>query len=376
MAAFIRSRGAIYTVALFSLLSVVIGMLSLPAAAEEAAVSVGAEGWTGRPVPPPSQVPDPISGPISDNVPSGEIAANTLPVGLRNAQPSHQSYLKFDLPSLEPDSFVTSMQLTLTEEGNGAGDPTGVLACLVLADWPAEAGFAWSERPEADPDVCSAGAAAENGTWSFDLGFQASQWLEDGVQNFGIALLPRGNENLPVGQPDPSTTQYLVSFGGVEAENPPVVTLEFEPPLPPFEPEPQPEPEFVPPPPAQAPSQPPPSNTGSSSTNSGGFFSAPTFEPPAGEVAEPAPEVAPPAQDGTAQPQPQPVGAPAAAQEPVTTPAYVWFLIPLGLLGVLVLGRSLTEDAVLVSGREGATTRLLERRRAGGDTSAAPAFQV
>ncbi|MBW3664033.1 MAG: DNRLRE domain-containing protein [Actinobacteria bacterium] len=369
---------------LFTAVAVAAGAGTTSAAfGEEAEASVQQEGWAAQRNDPSQPVEDELGGNLGpvpvDPVAPATVPPGSLPVGLAAGEPEWKSFLQFDLSAVPFDATIDSFVITLTEVEPGES-LTGVEVCAINDLWAEGANQKWSNAPEHD---CAFSAdvvgPADDGTWTADLTNVARAWQDVIIPNNGIVLLPKSAANLPSGTPTPEEANWRVQFAGVTLEGAPTAQVEYtvtESPSPP-----------PPPPPAAA----PPADSGQAGgadtgTSSQPFFgNAPSFEPQAGPAFTPpvagdegalAPEVAP---DAGQQPVPETVAAPAVAGD-AETPAYVWALIPLFLLGMLMLGRSLTDTTpVAVTRREGATTRLIRNRRGPAADALAPSepsFQV
>lgn len=347
-----------------------------------------------------TQLPDQPPPPENPTVPP-----NTLPAGMQNAEHQYRSAIKFDLSSVPAGAQVDSFTIVL-HENSSTGTVTGLEACAFTEDF-AEGGnqdmnedlpefscvfSADGVQPEEDdPDTDQ----DETAQWIFDMPDTAQSWVSDdperGIDNHGLVIQYVPPPNLDVGEPDPTQSSGRIFFDGPETDNPPVATIQYT--------EGSGEDEQTGTVDLE-PAEPPASDSGDTSGDSGGvaqtsdssgggggdgfgFASSPQFESepsqsqPAPEVAqEPAPEVAEPegsggdAQDTAAAPQTEPVA--------VTTPWYVWALVPIGLAALYVLSRSLTAEPQIAVEREGVMTRLIERRRAEAATASAgePIVQV
>ena len=334
------------------------------------------------------EVPDQEPPPANPTVPP-----NTLPAGMQNAEHQYRSAIKFDLSAVPAGAEVDSFTFAL-HENSSSGTVTGLEACAFTADFAEGANQHMNDLPEVscifstqaekpeedDPDT----ERDETAYWIFEMPDTAQSWLTDpsegGIENHGLVIQYIPPPNLQVGEPDPTQSSGRIFFDGPESETPPVATIEYtvgsgeqdsgtvelEPVAPP----------------AQSDSSSSGGTDGSTSGSSGsgfGFASSPQFESqpsqsqPGPEIAqEPAPEVAD--ESGGGEPAPEtaePVAAPASQQVPVTTPAYVWALIPLGFAALYVLSRSLTAEPQVAVEREGVMTRLIERRRAEASSSSA-----
>lgn len=327
------------------------------------------------------EVPDQDPPPENPTVPP-----NTLPAGMQNAEHQYRSAVKFDLSSVPAGVEVESFSIVL-HENSSSGTVTGLEACAFNEDFAEGGNQDMQSMPEVNCIFSAQGHQAEENDpdteqdetalWVFEMPDTAQSWLTDpsegGIANHGLVIQYIPPPNLQVGEPDPTQSSGRIFFDGPESDNPPVATIQYTEAAGEDE-----QSENV----ELEPAAPPASDTGGSSSGGGtetsgssgegeggfGFASSPQFESepsqsqPAPEVAqEPAPEVADPqepagdAQDTAAAPQTEPVA--------VTTPWYVWALVPIGLAALYVLSRSLTAEPQIAVEREGVMTRLIERRR-------------
>lgn len=341
-----------------------------------------------------TQLPDQPPPPANPTVPP-----NTLPAGMQNAEHQYRSAIKFDLSSVPSGAQVDSFTIVLHEHSS-SGTVTGLEACAFTEDF-AEGGNQDMNKdlPEFSCVFSAQGDKAEENDpeteqdetalWTFEMPDTAESWLTDdpaegGIDNHGLVIQYVPPPNLDVGEPDPTKSSGRIFFDGPESDNPPVATIQYTQGSGEDE-----QSGTV----ALEPAEPPASDDGGTSGDSGGaaqtsdssggggvgFASSPQFESepsqsqPAPEVAqEPAPEVADPQGsegDTAAAPQTEPVA--------VTTPWYVWALVPIGLAALYVLSRSLTAEPQIAVEREGVMTRLIERRRAeAAGSSLEPMVQV
>ncbi|MBW3561521.1 MAG: DNRLRE domain-containing protein [Actinobacteria bacterium] len=337
------------------------------------------------------EVPDQSPPPANPTVPP-----DTLPAGMQNAEHQYRSAIKFDVSTVPAGAQVDSFTIAL-HENSSSGTVTGLEACAFTADFAEGGNQNMKDLPEFSCIFSAQGQKAEEDDpnteqdetafWIFDMADTAQSWLTDptegGIQNHGLVIQYIPPPNLQVGEPDPTQSSGRIFFDGPESETPPVATIEYtvgsgeqdsgtvelEPAAPP----------------AQSDSSSSGGTDDSSSGSGVGFASSPQFESqpsqsqPGPEIAqEPAPEVA---DDSGGEPAPEtaePAAAPASQQVPVTTPAYVWALIPIGFAALYVLSRSLTAEPQVAVEREGVMTRLIERRRAEASSSSAgePLMQV
>ena len=344
-------------VALLTAGVLVASALVFPALAEDTAADIVSYGWASDPGAAPGQA-DPLTDPLEDAGTQGAdtVPPGSVPVGLRAGSPSHVSFLKFDVSSIPSEAQISSATLTLTEV-QASPNITSILSCRLTAPFEEGEGQAFAKRPAFDEFGCNGVEPNEDGSWTINMAFTVRQWVTGAAENHGIELQPGGPDNLPTGQPDPTTMTWLALFAGPESETPPVLTVTYSLPVVTDDPAP------VVPPPAQADDPAPPPPPQESTQNQGGFaFSAPPLSaaPPAAESPDAAPqepEVAepPPAQD--------PVPAPVATEIPEPyTPWTVYLLVPLLAAVAYGLFRAFTADVAVTGAREGATSRLLRQR--------------
>lgn len=329
--------------------------LVAPAAADEATAEIVGYGWASDPGAAPSQT-DPLTDPLegtgtqgADTVPPG-----AAPVGLRGGAPSHVSFLKFDLSGVPADAEITAATMTLTEI-QATPNITSILSCPLTEPFEDGEGQAFAARPAFSEFGCNGVEPLGDGTWTVNMAFTVKQWVSGGTVNHGVELQPGGPDNLPTGQPDPTTLNWLANFAGPESETPPVLTVTYT--LPVAEPAP-----IVPPARSEQPPA-PPAQQSTQSDSTGFAFSTPPLSasppvaPQAPDVGEPQPEVAAP------ESAPEVAPAPVAAEvvEP-HTPWTVYLLVPILLAIAYALSRAFTEDVAPQVSREGATSRLLKQR--------------
>jgi hypothetical protein len=275
----------------------------------------------------------------------------------------------------------------------GEQSPYGVDVCQILDGWKGQPNQDWKAQPESDCIVnASAGVEdAEAGTWTFDITFIAQSWLDGSEANRGLLITPQSAENVAFGDPDTSNNAQISYAGGSFADKDAKPRIRYE---------------LVeaagtggtfgfnPAPPAggDVPTvgghgdgggggdggelgtvPPEPATSGSLATDTLG--SAPAEQGDDGLSSGPAPQVAEPALEQTAEAAPAPAPAVAAPQTAPTmvsgaerpapyTPWWVWLLVPAALAGMYLLSRSLTADPRLADQREGAMTRLIRKRQA------------
>lgn len=405
----VRARQRLVRRAAGSVLAAVIAALGLLAApltatAAEAEVTTTKVGWyfdtnagtSATEAVGGTTLPEQDPPPANPTVPP-----DTLPAGMQNAEHQYRSAIKFDLSAIPAGAQVDSFTVAL-HENSSSGTVTGLEACAFTGDFAEGGNQDMNDMPEFSCIFSAQGAKAEEDDpdterdetayWLFEMPDTAQSWLKDpadgGIENHGLVIQYIPPPNLQIGEPDPTKSSGRIFFDGPETETPPTATItytvgsgeqdtsnvELEPVAPPAQ------------------DQGSSTGSGDSSTASGssgsgggfGFASSPQFESQPSQSQptveqEPAPEVAAPGDGGEPAPETaEPVAAPASQQVPVTTPAYVWALIPIGLAALYALSRSLTAEPQIAVEREGVMTRLIERRRAerSAASSGEPLMQV
>jgi hypothetical protein len=289
--------------------------------------------------PPGVTLPPPVP-PVSNRtrLPSPQ-RPDTLPVGHQSDGPERKSAIKFDLleRGVTEGSEIKKLLLFMEESPDRNEQPqvrpelAKIQACRITEFLTQGENERFEDAPKMDDQDCvegtrevsSAGAAA---VWTWDLTKIAAAWGEDPYENYGVMLIGTGTDtwqvNLKVPRKDTPAEegdQYELS------KNRAFITIDFIPG------EPIELPEVEVPPATEAPAA-----TGTTTVPSSTDFPAsgsPVVDPStdlagsgdipgATDVAPPAP--APTEQAGFFTPQ---------AQGP-RMPAYVWLMIPLGLLGL------------------------------------------
>ena len=356
-------------IALLTLAAMAVSALMVPAVADEATAEFVAYGWASDPGAAPSQA-DPLTSPLEDTGTQGAdtVPPGSAPVGLRNGSPSHVSFLKFDLSSIPADAQISAATLTLTQV-QATPNVTSILSCRLTGAFEAAEGQAFAARPPFDEFGCNGVEPSEDGsTWVINMAFTVRQWVSGAAENHGVELQPGGPDNLPVGQPDPTTLTWLAIFAGPQSETPPVLTVTYT--LPVVDDGPAP----IVPPPAQAEDPAPPPSQESTQSQGGFAFSSPPLSaaPPAADspdTAPQSPEVAEPA------PAPDAAPAPVATEIPEPhTPWTVYLIVPLLAAIAYGLFRALTADVAVQATREGAASRLLRQRALSGQSASEPTF--
>ena len=240
--------------------------------------------------------------------------------------------------------------------------PLRIEACPITGTWEKGTSQDEDNLPEVDCLYTTAGTPVpfEGGTvWVFDLTFMAQAWYDGLIEPNGILLRPGAAENFAYGDPEATYSKQVTFEPGVRIA---AATSEA--------------PTFSAPPP---PPPPPSSSSGSMGFSSGNTGSSDVFAtPPApsssGSVGVQSPTTSEqpvvadstteqPAQPAVAGEQTETLAAGTPIGEPVT-PWWLWLLAVPFLGGAWVMTRALEEQAVAVTERSGAMTRLLERRGA------------
>jgi hypothetical protein len=367
---------------------------------------------------PPEDSPDGVPGvnvPVSGTegvfgnpAPASPISAGHVGVSLLNGDPDMRGYIKFDLPAAsEFTSFVVTLDVSLPDQKHsqrhsesGMKTPgtlnqqqAKILACAVTEPWaemkvdggdPPYATTVESDKLEAGDPNSSEGVSTQRtepssdcgnnvtgkpvskgAQWRFDLTSMANKWAKGELFNEGVVLMPEASgaaqtwrlefhgatltvlpttsvpQPVPLPTAPPETPQERVVY--VNSKEAAFAVAEFIPA------------ETLPPPPAPAP---PPGDTGS----------LPPFSPtPTGDGVPQTPT-------GEVVPSEQPGAVPVAA--PVN-PAFWWWMLPIGAIGVGLYSSAIAQDPLPVSGGEGnRVARVLRRRRLEGAEGATEAATV
>lgn len=372
------------------LLAVLLYAPLLAHADEASGVEMQNESWYFRygsplaPAPDQAPVQDP-SGNAAHTAPGiakasardqarGFYAGEFLRVGINAGEEEARSYVSFPLFELGDGApiIVNGGTLTLVAApgtGDNAADKqrnvdgADMVGCAIAEFFVAsELGGDWEVKPAIRDDVCSPAVRSEGTerpTWTIDLAPFASLWA-DPLQNFGVAILAN-----PASEASAPQQSWNVAFPTkFNLGGPPVLAdLEFTvQELPDFS--------FDGGEDFSASSGDFSSGGGSFSSPSGGFDSGGDFS--SGDTSfEPPPVDAPAVDLDSGEPaiQAQPEGpstAPvnAGLDDIRTNPAvYLLPFLGLGLAGLL--GYSLSHDPELPAKREGAVSKLMNRRRTG-----------
>ena len=292
----------------------------------------------------PPQVP-PVSN--RTRLPSPQ-RPDTLPVGHRSDGPERMSAIKFDLVErgVTEGSQIKKLLLFMEESPDRNEQPpvrpeiAKIQACRVLDLLTQGENERFEDAPKYDDKDCvegtrEAGTAGAAPVWTWDLTKMADPWGKNPFENYGVMLVGTGTDtwqvNLKVPKKDTPAEegdQYELS------KNRAFIVLDFIPGEPPEIAE-------VP----EVPTAPTaPTSTGTSTVPSSDFGGSPVVDPStdlagSGEIpgaTDPTP--APPApteQAGFFTPQ----------EQGPRMPAYVWLMIPLGLLGLAAVRSVVLEPA-------------------------------
>lgn len=237
--------------------------------------------------------------------------------------------------------------------------PLNVEVCPIVGTWKKGTSQDEDTLPEVDCLYTAAGTPVpfEGGTvWVFDLTFMAQAWYDGLIEPNGILMRPGAAENFAYGDPETTYSKQVTFQPGVRIATATSEEMTFEAP----------------------PSAPPPSSSmggdfgSTSSSGSTDFFATPPSSSSTGSGSVPIPDtsgeqptVAEPAteQPAVAGEETETLAAGTPLGQPVT-PWWLWLLAVPFLGGAWMMTRALEEQAVAVTERSGAMTRLLERRGA------------
>jgi hypothetical protein len=139
--------------------------------------------------------------------PAPEVPEGDLPVGSTLGEPVRATGIGI-MVDAAPGAAVEVATLTLTESSDFGGD-AGVVACPILEFWVDGPNQPYESMPAVDCDRAAVGERADDGTWTFDLGIIAADWLDldSGIDPNGVALLPA-----------PESGTFQVIFEGESAQ--------------------------------------------------------------------------------------------------------------------------------------------------------------
>ncbi|MHB8452664.1 MAG: hypothetical protein ACYDAQ_19755 [Mycobacteriales bacterium] len=312
----------------------------------------------------------PPSGPLSDpTVPAGDVAVSGPEAAATPATPAgpdKETYVEYDVSALPQGSVIDAFLITLPVDPAGQNaTPTGtvppIIACSPLNAWSGGANAqAFSGKPK---DACAVSAPKVTATaggkaYTANVASIAQQWFAEGALNLGVAITD---------DPNNSSTAYQVVFGPPAALEKLTASVTYTPP-------------------AQAtpvtatvsgvvtsPGSAPPTSTGTTATfpvTAPAAFPAPVAGVPA---SAPAPVTASSPQVAPAS---GPTAAAAAAVIPPTSalPPLLFWLVALGVVGLLAVASLTLGGAVPVLPRTGGrgVAQALSRRRGPGPLVLAP----
>jgi uncharacterized membrane protein YgcG len=301
-------------------------------------------------------VPVPPGAPVEPSqrvrIPSPQ-RPDTLPVAVLRGEHERMASLYFDLIArgVTDGSSITSFGFTIEESADKheqpsfrPGDAT-ILACRIEGFWPdSDGNEEWKTVPKYNPKACVDGkrkATGDVATWSFNATSIVKPWGPQPNQNFGVMLLgdlQKANEdttwqvNLKIPSRDDAKTaeqdEYQMTKDRV------VVTLAFVPG------EPQ----------VPAGGSLDPGGSTSFGSSSGGSFSSSSTSFGSGGTSGFSGGSAPASSPAGAASNEQGVeskATPAAAArpDPPRLPAYVWGLLPLGLIALAAVRSVVLEPA-------------------------------
>lgn len=128
-------------------------------------------------------------------------ADDTLPVATQNGDPDKISTILFDLTGrgVTAGSTISKLTITLREGSSQREKPSfnaggkKIQACPITEFWPAGQAELWNQRPDFDDATCAVGKRTEKGgtgIWTFDLTSLAAAWGQDPSGYNGVALAP------------------------------------------------------------------------------------------------------------------------------------------------------------------------------------------
>ena len=159
-------------------------------------------------------------------IPSPDVPAGDFPVSVIGGQPDKETFLQLDTSAITQGSTVSSLVLTLHEDGtNGFSPDMATVEARPVTGFMSAgaAGAPWVNRPDYDTSGAGVPGKRDNGTWTFDITPIAQKWASGEQGNTGIALVPAA--------PGQGQT-YEVVWVGVGKDNGPSVTGSFTPPAP------------------------------------------------------------------------------------------------------------------------------------------------
>lgn len=197
---------------------------SLPVAAHAQGTStLTQDGWWNRLQGPlsagPAQEPaNPLRGTVNPQLPAPPtVPGNALAVGGTNAEPTSVAAVGFILDDT-PGAIVSQLVLKLKEapgSGNQNAEGAKIAACPITSFWAGARNAAWADRPAfecADPGAVL-GQRGADGTWSFDLTALGQSYVDELLDQNGVAIAP------VVGAAEPFQVTFLdIASGGVTVE--------------------------------------------------------------------------------------------------------------------------------------------------------------
>lgn len=198
--------------------------VSLPLAAHaQGTATLTQDGWwnraQGRLEAGPVQEPaNPLRDTVNPQLPQlPTVPSNALAVGGTDTQPTSVAAIGFILDD-GPGAIVSQLVLKVKEApGSGNQNAAGakVAACPITSFWAGARNAAWADRPAfecADPGAVL-GQRGADGTWSFDLTALGQSYVDEFLDQNGVALAPA------VGATEPFQVTFLdIANGGVTVE--------------------------------------------------------------------------------------------------------------------------------------------------------------
>jgi hypothetical protein len=140
--------------------------------------------------------------------PAPDVPDEGLPVGATLGEPTRATGIGM-MVDAPPGASVDVATLTLVEDSS-VGDDAEVVACPILEFWVDGPNQPYDSMPPVDCEGAVVGERADDGTWTFDLGIIAADWLDldSGLDPNGVALLPAPE----------STGTFQVVFDGASAQ--------------------------------------------------------------------------------------------------------------------------------------------------------------
>jgi hypothetical protein len=122
--------------------------------------------------------------------PTPEVPEGDLPVGSTLGEAVRATGIGI-MVDAAPGAAVEVAILTLAESSAFGGDAE-VVACPILEFWVDGPNQPYESMPAVDCERAAVGERADDGTWTFDLGIIAADWLDldSGIDPNGVALLP------------------------------------------------------------------------------------------------------------------------------------------------------------------------------------------